>query len=135
MRCDWNKYPGMERAEKWRIMGQLVTRQYAVDSFLVCEIPQVYARDRSKGDPNDLIDLAGVVGACTQEALTVEWSPVPRDWKGQIPKHVTQARVLDALGAEELAAIDETIPASLLHNVYDAIHLGLVYLRREGLRP
>lgn len=134
-RIDWSRYPGMERAEKWRLMGLAVGKVIPPDGFLVCEIPQVYTRERSKGDPNDLIDLAGVVGAITQHSTSVEWSPVPRDWKGQIPKNVTELRVKSALGPDELAVIDPRIPASLLHNTYDAIHLGLVYLRREGLRP
>ena len=127
--------PGKERVEKWRNIAEataLTTGLSMGDNRLVAEIPQVY-RDK-KSDPNDLIDLAGVVGALAGKLSgTVEWSPVPREWKGQTPKIVTQARVKKRLSPEEWARVDWPIP-SLCHNVYDAIHLGLVYLEREGIR-
>ncbi len=125
--------PGMERGEKWRTMASLVAQQSTIDALLVIEVPQVYTRQHSKGDPNDLIDIAGVVGAITMQATSVEWSPLPHDWKGNLPKDITAVRVMNALKPGEHKAI-KPCPPSLLHNVYDAIHLGLVYLKREGLR-
>lgn len=131
---------GTERAEKWRMMGQLVDDELglssglAEDTWLVVEVPQVYGGPRNE-DPNDLIDLAGVLGSIIGRMNEghVEWSPVPRDWKGQAPKRVTQQRVDERLGPDETITIEWPIK-SLCHNVYDAIHLGIVYLEREGFR-
>jgi len=127
--------PGKERVEKWRNIAEataLTTGLSMGDNRLVAEIPQVY-QDK-KTDPNDLIDLAGIVGALAGKLSgTVEWSPLPREWKGQIPKEITQKRVLKRLAADEMERIQWPIK-SLAHNVYDAIHLGLVYLEREGRR-
>lgn len=124
-----------ERAEKWRLMGHAVGKVIPAGAHLIVEVPQVYTRQHSKGDPNDLIDIAGVVGSVVSASFAVEvcWSPVPHDWKGNLPKEVTERRVLNALRPAELAKI-KPCPASLKHNVLDAIHLGLVYLQREGLR-
>lgn len=100
---------------------------------LILEIPQVYGGPRSN-DPNDLLDLAGVQGAVA--ALvggTVLWSPLPREWKGQLPKAVSQARVNAALSDAEKARILWPT-ASLRHNVFDALHLGIVYLQRHRVR-
>ena len=133
-----------ERVDQWKLMGQTFWAILSVNRFpltgqlqeydLVAEIPQVYTGPQAE-DRNDLIDLAGVVGAISASPLitSVQWSPLPREWKQQIPKEVTQQRVDKRLSAEEKAKIKW--PAkSLAHNVYDAIHLGLVYLEREGLR-
>src|SRR5260221_11791670 len=56
----------LPRAQKWREMAWWATMEIGLDNGseinLVVEIPQVYSKI-SKIDPNDLIDLAGVVGA------------------------------------------------------------------------
>lgn len=129
---------GTERVQKWADMAywvDLCIAQYNKgDIALVCEIPQVYSGPRDE-DPNDLIDLAGVVGAVAANIVlgSIEWSPTPREWKGQLPKAITKKRVDAKLGDHEKAAIAWPIK-SLCHNVYDAIHLGMTYLSREGLR-
>ncbi len=131
--------PGTERAQKWKDMANWVecaiqAAGCLMDIEFVCEIPKVYSGVR-KEDPNDLIDLAGVVGAIvsTPTFATVEWSPLPSEWKGQLPKSVTQTRVEAKLTLAEKAVI-EWPAKTLRHNVYDAIHLGIVHLEREGLR-
>lgn len=128
--------PGDERAQIWKDVAYWTNLEAGLDDLdcvLIVEIPQVYDGYQDE-DKNDLIDLAGVVGALA--SLTrgrVEWSPTPREWKGQLPKEITQKRVEAELSGAEKALI--VWPAkSLKHNVYDAIHLGLTYLRREGIR-
>jgi hypothetical protein len=103
----------------------------------VLELPQVYRTSRAPDvDPNDLIQLAAVVGDMAG-ALRPHASAVhvfqPRTWKGQVPKDVHHRRVKAKLRPAELHSI--LLPAqSLRHNVLDAIALGLFYLKREGVR-
>lgn len=139
---------GMERAEKWRVMGECVDAELGLSSGLseetrlVMEVPQIYKETQNRDkkghqrDPNDLIDLAGVLGAILgrcDENTAVDWSPLPREWKGQLPKAITQKRVDERLEEGETETIEWPI-ASLRHNVYDALHLGIIYLERSGLR-
>lgn len=133
----------LPRPEVWSSGGSAVVRKISslaifVDHLdpvsLVIEIPVVRQRGSGKGDPNDLIDVAGVAAAFVQAAKNafgarVVWAPKPEEWKGQLPKAVTEMRVKEKLKPEELARIEDPGPG-LLHNVYDAIHLGLVHLKR-----
>jgi len=129
--------PGKERAERWGDMARMIAgvlgrwKEWGVS--LVLEIPKVYPGIHDE-DPNDLIDLAGVQGAIVgATGFPVEWSPLPQEWKGQLPKEVSERRVESKLQPEEKKRIEW--PAKrLCHNVYDALHLGLVHLEREGLR-
>lgn len=125
-----------ERGQKWKdIASTLHVFIPQRDTDWVIEVPQVY-RDMKGKDPNDLVDLGGVLGAVVATGLFeshVVWSPLPREWKGQLPKEVTQKRVNAKLSNQEKTLIKWPIP-SLCHNVYDAIHLGIVYMEREGLR-
>lgn len=128
--------PGTERVEHWREIADYFWVHIPPGDpvRLVVEIPQIYSGPREE-DPNDLIDLAGVVGAiCSSvEVEAVEWSPQPREWKGQIPKAVTKTRVDKRLSEKEKALV-EWPAGRFKHDVYDALHLGLVFLEREGLR-
>lgn len=127
---------GTERVQKWADMACAFREMIPAicgDYLLVIETPQVYGGPRDE-DPNDLIDLAGVVGAIAATVGgPVEWSPKPREWKGQAPKEISRQRVDNRLTEAEKSRIRWPIK-SLRHNVYDALHLGLVYLEREGLR-
>lgn len=95
---------------------------------LAIEVPQVYVAGKSKGNPNDLIDVALVVGALIGAACASHHF-VPRVWKGQTPKEITTRRSREKLSEAELARI--VMPrGSLRHNVWDAIGIGLFSLRR-----
>lgn len=105
-----------------------------IDTYreFISEIPQVYLQDKWKGDPADLIELAGVVGA----AITVQmfwWDDVrtvlPKEWKGQISKEVCKKRIMTILSEEEKANI-QWHSSSLDHNIVDAIGIGLYGLGR-----
>lgn len=128
-----------ERAQKWADTAWAVDDELGLSNgeeiWLVVEVPQVYSGPREE-DPNDLIDLAGVCGAIAAKVLCgrVEWSPKPREWKGQAPKRITVARVDERLKAEETELIEWPSVKRFEQDVYDALHLGIVYLEREGLR-
>jgi hypothetical protein len=128
---------GEECVEHWkRIVESVWLTLGTLEVFdLVIEVPQVYTEVSDK-DKNDLLDLAGVVGgiASSEQVASVEWSPKPREWKGQAPKSVTITRVDKRLSPEERARIIWPTVKKLHQDVYDAIHLGLTYLEREGLR-
>lgn len=57
---------------------------------IVFERPQVYTRDKSKGDPNHLVGIAGVasclVGILSVHGPVTVSSPHPGEWIGQLPK-------------------------------------------------
>lgn len=94
---------------------------------VVIEVPQIYQLRHQKGDQNDLINVALVAGRVWQLALEKKCLVNlvrPLDWKGQINKGVTVARVEEVLGDYERTRIKW--PAKhLRHNVYDAIHLAM----------
>jgi hypothetical protein len=106
---------GYDRAALW---------DNRTDHFL-SEIPQVYRAGASKGDPDDLIQLAGVVGVFSAlVSAKVYWGVKPREWKGQVPKDVHHARLVKTLSEAERKMIDASAPPSLRHNVLDAVGLG-----------
>lgn len=94
---------------------------------LVCEFPQTYGGKSAKGDTNDLLSLAAVVGAILTAFQMTDQTDVtlwrPHEWKGNLPKEVTRARVDDKLKPHEFARVTWPAP-SLRHNVYDAIAIG-----------
>lgn len=135
----------LQRPEIWYAAASALVRKVAglqvmeVDIHepleIIMELPKVRQRGSGKGDPNDLIDVAGVAACVIGQFKTsigafVAWSPSPEDWKGQLPKEISAQRVTAALSETETQAIEMTV-AGLMHNVMDAIHLGLVYLKRS----
>jgi Holliday junction resolvasome RuvABC endonuclease subunit len=118
----------------WLGMVEAITQTIQGVHEVVIEKPQVYVASRSKGDPNDLINLALVVGAIGM-AFHLDETRVktyrPAEWKGQVPKDVTERRVHEALTDAELGRVIWPVK-SLCHNVIDAIGIGLHHLRRRG---
>lgn len=103
---------------------------------VVAEVPQVYSGSKSKGDPNDLIDLALSAGRILG-GLGMGTTVKPRAWKGTIEKskmtEIIKARLsdLERLVVREFQS-SFGVPASKMHNVYDAIGIGLWYHGRLG---
>lgn len=88
-----NKQPG----QRWSDVAHLISAfagkylggpQPGVS--LVFECPQWYQRGKSKGDPNDLVGVAGVaaafVGIMSCRYPVDVRSPTPAEWIGQLPK-------------------------------------------------
>jgi hypothetical protein len=102
---------------------------------VVIELPQVYPNHPVP--PNDLITLAFLAGryvgtsaSAGADAATV----FPHEWKGNLPKDVCAARVLARLTPDECAIVDRLkVPKGKLHNVMDAIGIGLFAFRKIRL--
>lgn len=108
-------------------------------THMAAEIPQVYTRGKSKGDPNDLIPLALVVGEVSgQLGPGVDvWMPTPAEWIGQLPK-VTRGdpwasprglRIRSRLDADEFRLVED-----VRHDAVDAIGLCLAKRGRMDRR-
>ena len=92
---------------------------------IVIERPQVYIPRLMKGDPNDLINLAMVVGALLATLHGPGETVLPASWKGQVPKDIMVNRIKKRLAPEELARAMLPKTKDLQHNVFDAIGIGL----------
>lgn len=112
--------------------------------YFVAEVPQTYQGTgrAARVDLDDLLDLAGVVGAVATALapLDVIVSYRPREWKGNLPKEVMVERVKAKLSRDELSRV--VLPPGrkkgsvgvAAHNVMDGIGIGLKYLEAIGLR-
>lgn len=115
---------------RWRVdVGQ---GSGVVLDELVVEWPQIYRAAKSKGDPNDLIGIAGVAAALAALCGCPTRSPTPAEWIGQVPKATSGdpwssprgARVRARLMGNEIACIEVN------HDAIDAVGLGLWALGR-----
>ncbi len=113
--------------------------EYMGPAVVVIERPRHYPGSKIKARVDDLLDsaieagrLAGRYesGLCAVELITAP------NWKGQAPKHVTQARARRALSASELELVEERILRDCKRDkrkasdVWDAIGIGLWRLGR-----
>ena len=102
---------------------------WRVEHF-ISEYPQVYRAGASKGDPDDLLQLASVVAVFTANVVAKDYLAVrPREWKGSVPKDVHHARLVKTLTPEEMAMVERAAPPSLRHNVLDAVGIGRYFFR------
>lgn len=118
----------------WVAMAWAVAQAVNGESWTsgVVEFPQQYDGESHEVDRRDLSELTAIAGAV---ALILSarcgdlWSPVPREWKGQVPKDVHGRRILSRLTPAEEHRIEWPKGDRFRHNVTDAIGLGL---RRIG---
>ena len=79
--------------EKAREIGRIVPS--ICWDLLVIEIPQVYQGSKQKGDPNDLINLAILVGGIISVITTYNVALVkPSTWKAQVSKKIHHKRIM-----------------------------------------
>lgn len=128
--------------QAWLDMAKAIKQEcieYAeIDKFdeLVLEFPQVYRSKYQKGDPNDLLQLAAVVGVIAATGFYTKINYfLPREWKGQVTKEITEARVKKKLSKEELGRIELTKNKKLNTNIWDAIGIGIYYLNGSRALP
>ncbi|NNB91955.1 hypothetical protein [Corallococcus exiguus] len=103
---------------------------------LVIELPRVYAAAHQRGDQNDLIQLAGVVGTLggALAPVTERRSVFPRDWKGTLDADAFIERIKQRLESAEHLRVELPAAHDLHHNVWDAIGIGLHALGRLAPR-
>mgnify|MGYP003420562579 CR=1 FL=1 len=108
--------------------------RYTRDASLIIEQPQTYRGRAAKGDANDLIKLANLVGALSTLSPLVEIA-LPSTWKGQAPAEVVEARGRAALTFEELQHVDLSCSKKHQTDVWHAVGLGLWKLGRVRRLP
>lgn len=137
----WSRFFDGHLAEAGRMPSEVILTQPPEANIgpaaVVIELPQVYPH-HSRGDLNQLIDLAVLVGdlqgfyrrnGCDAILVT------PVRWKGSVPKPIHNVRVLEALTDEERDLLPKRPRGSGFdHNMIDAVGLGLWLLRKEGDR-
>ncbi len=116
------------------ISARLPCAPHELPQVSVCvEGQQFYGTERSKGDPQDLIYLAQVAGyvmgaIASSSRLAAASMPLPREWKGSVPKAVHHDRLArDYPHWVEPVARDT--PESKQHHVWDAV--GLLEWHKE----
>lgn len=95
----------------------------AYPGLVVSECMRVRAF-RGRGNPQQLVELNGIVGFLGNEFVE------PSQWKGMVDRNVEQARTRRALAPEELALLEAVKPPSLAHNAWSAVGIGLWWLGR-----
>jgi len=105
---------------------------WAAITNVVVERPQIYRH--SKADPNDLITLAMAAGELIGRILAEHPGSevlecLPATWKGQVPKDIMVERIKKGLSEAEHKRVILPTAASLAHNVWDAVGIGLYHLR------
>lgn len=126
-----------ETLERWgspsvRLINRLQSHVRLERNRIVGERQVVYPGAKGlKTNPNDLLDLAMCAGAF-YGALCVDMHAsltivAPAEWKAQVPKDITKRRILGLLTDVEKVLIKK---GGEMHNVYDAIGIGLFALGR-----
>lgn len=117
----------------WEAMARAVLEAFPLraDVFVV-ELPQFDGRT-SGGVVPDVFEVVGVAGKLlaafagrVDEALAL----TPAEWKRNLPKAVTDARVAAALSPEESSFIEDN--GALNHNTIDAIAIGLFVAQKRA---
>lgn len=123
--------------ERWgspsvRLINRLQSHVRLERNRIVGERQVVYPGAKGlKTNPNDLLDLAMCAGAfygalCVDMVATLSIVE-PAEWKAQVPKEITRKRIETLLGSTEKVLIKK---GGEMHNVYDAIGIGLFALGR-----
>lgn len=106
-------------------------------SHVIYERPQIYAASRSKGDPNNLIGLAGVGASIAALCSPIEvLTPTPAQWCGQLPKTTKGSAMTSPRAIRIMSRLDaaERLRVPDQHDVVDAVGLGLHALGRLEIR-
>ncbi len=110
-----------------QIADGLPMRQGERPTAVACvEFPRFYGTAKSKGDPNELVDLAGVagvvLGALAARLRLVPAMPYPRTWKGSTPKEIHHERLARDF-PHWVEPVERSTSKSMQHHVWDACGL------------
>lgn len=108
---------------------QLQCLQSSPISRAVVEIPIVRSNQGTKVDPNGLIKLGVSAGRLVPALCGEVKTLIPNQWKGSLPDEILYRRIMAALSDEEKALVPK-LAQGLLHNVLDAIGIGVNELGR-----
>lgn len=95
---------------------------------IVWEMPQIYGKGKAR--PMDILHFAvvgGVIAAKVAEGAKIV-EVLPREWKGQRPKYVTQRLVDKDSRVDNTLLETAEVPKRYQGDMYDAIGIGLWYL-------
>lgn len=114
---------------------QWFLHQTSVLDVLLTEGQQVYPGPR-RADPNDLLPLAFMCGACAAMVQAKSHvSVLPRIWTKGTPKEIRLNRLRADLSPEELKVGDFSVrrlTKAVAHNVWDSIAMGCWYLKEQN---
>ena len=109
-------------------MANAVGAASAPVTEVAVEYPQQYARSPTPRESvQKLVGVIGALAATFRDSETEYY--LPRQWKGQVPKPVMHRRILGRLTEAEQGVIPD-LAASKLHNVLDAVGIGLHHVGR-----
>lgn len=95
----------------------------------IIEKPQVYTSGAAR--KSDIIELAISAGEIGGRYISREYV-LPSQWKGQLTKPVSHARIKKQLSAVELGLLKQWAKEKQGH-LLDAIGIGLWYIKSKGL--
>lgn len=108
---------------------QLQCLQSSPIAKAIVEVPIVRTNEGTKVNPNNLITLGVSAGRLVPALCGTVETVIPNQWKGQLPDDILYRRIYAALTDEEKALIPD-LAEGLLHNVLDAIGIGINALGR-----
>ncbi len=99
---------------------------HILSDILVVEGQDVrYTGKTSFANPQDICNLALITGAVLALSnASVIYSPLPREWKGTVPKHIKQCRILDELDIEYVTKGGKSpYPVPVKRHLYEVGHV------------
>ncbi len=122
----------LARGKNWQETADDVFKYVPVPQVvetIVIERMQIY-KDTPLAHANDCITLSlmsGRVAGMFPNCNVIEYTPAK--WKGGTPKAIMTERIIGLLSQDELDRITVPKAKSLMHNVYDAVGLGIRHTR------
>lgn len=118
----------------WETMADEMTRYLSQFEFwpnctFVGEMPQIYRN--AYYNPDDILQLAACLATCSYQCKGPKYTYLPRQWKGKLVKEKHHKLIEYSMMRDEMELYEKLkAPATLKHNVMDAIGVGLYHLLR-----
>lgn len=120
-----------ELREKTRLYLQGVFQTNPGVGYPVAAITEYmeWRPDDARSVAEDLIQVSTGAAVVVSAISGNLWFIPPPDWKGTVPKDICNTRVLSLLSPGERKRIP-SLPEKKLHNVIDAVGIGMFFTRR-----